>query len=285
MEGTAVGIRALHVVSVAIGILVLGLTVAALCTGCGGSEGAADPDGGPGSGPPLAPQAATPNPAKFGPVAGYLPPAGTTLNYAFSAFLYEDAAPRTSLKFVSYDNTQGSVTVETTVRKPGKPAHRKRYTLWFKVIGGQSYIWKRKCTWLDAGAPFGPETTVFQPGALVGLFSSSPKKLKSQWTSTQNGSPEPESPCIYQEYAGTRKVRTGGTTYTAPVSRMTLDAGFVDDIAGFELYWAPGVGPVYGELNPAAKLIGTSSARLGRFPDWAKPLRVELTAVGFGPPS
>ncbi len=273
--------RLVLVVVVTVGIL--GAGVVALVAGCGGSQPVLNLGNGFDIEPPVNLQAATPTFAKFGPVAAYLPPAGTKLTYRFSSLVYEDAAPRTRLEFLWYNNTAGSVGIRTTVMRPGEPDHRKAWIFWVKKIGGQSYIWKRRCTWLDPGSTFGPEVHVFSPGILIGLFSASPKRLNSTWTSTQNGVPESESPSIYQTYKGTRTVRVAGSKHTTQVCRMTFDQSFLAEVAGFEIYWLGGVGPVYGEVNPVAKLVNTSGAQI-QVPRWAKLARVELEDVEYETP-
>jgi hypothetical protein len=127
--------RVVLVVAVAVGIL--GAGVVALLAGCGGSQPVLNLGDGFDVGPPIDPQATSPDPAVFGPIAAYLPPAGTRLTYRFSSLAFEDAAPRTRLEFLWYNNTGGSAGIKTTEMWRGEPDHQKRWIFWVKKIGGQ----------------------------------------------------------------------------------------------------------------------------------------------------
>ncbi|MGQ9729880.1 MAG: hypothetical protein ACUVX8_01275 [Candidatus Zipacnadales bacterium] len=267
-----IAIIAVISVVVCAGLIVVG--------GCGGTSTGVGPGGDLRVDLPENPKATRPDAAKFGPIAAYLPPAGTMLTYRFTRIVFGDTG-ETVLKFVGYDNSTGSMVVESTVKRWDGPNVKKRWTLWIKRIGGQSYLWKRKCDWLNP-RPFGPKTTVFQPGVLLGLFSWSPQTVRNSWTSTHNGVPEDEEPAIIVKYRGTSSITIGGTKYTARVNLIRFDKSFVDDIVGIRIYWVEGIGPVCAKIDPAALLVGTSRAVSPVIPLlWQKLLALQLAEVSL----
>ncbi len=227
--------------------------------GCGGGQDVIDLGGNTIIEPPVGTTATTPLVSKFGPIANYLPPSGTVITYKVAGLLRLDSQV-IKVKFAAYDNSLGTMTLEVWSYVGGVEETHVKVIGTIKVIGGQSYCVRRKKVFLDEVRD--PEITTFTPGVLMGLFDSTVLSKSCSFTCTGHST---GSHSFIMKYKGTATVSAGGTNYNCVISEC---AGFMPgDISGFQVYWAPGAGPIMATLTPAIRLTQTTTLRL---PRWAQ---------------
>lgn len=222
--------------------------------------------------PPVGTEATSPSLTKFGPVADYLPPSGTVINYNMAGIFGENTVHRLRFQFVAYDNTAGSMTLDMRIYEGSYEQQHERIVAWVKKVNNLSYCWKRKITEYEGSYGFS-ETRTLTPGVLMGLFSSS---AAVTCTFTEAGAEIPTHSHSYRlRYLGTSTITAGGTTYTNCVGNEASNF-LVGDILKAQVYWAPQVGPIMVGFSP---VISVASSAHGRLPWWSRLMGVSAQSI------
>ncbi|MGE5531959.1 MAG: hypothetical protein ACM3VW_07590 [Bacteroidota bacterium] len=231
-------------------VVALLVLIVTFLSGCGGGSGLPSIDLGNNTiiEPPVGTAAVSPDAAKFGPIAAYLPPSGTIVNYRMSRFLTRDSN-QMRVQFKNYDNTAGTAVVRITYYDGPDVIGDIGYTLWFKALSGKSYVYKRKKIFYDEVRP--AELTTFTPGVMMGLFTGTPLATNVEFTSAGHSA---GSHTYTSRYLGNANVTAGGQTFSAKV--LEVRNFMAGDPAAMQIYWAAGKGPVMFSLAPVGILKG-----------------------------
>ncbi|MEI6499733.1 MAG: hypothetical protein WCP21_01775 [Armatimonadota bacterium] len=253
-------------IAISVMIAVLFVVMLAGCSG-GGGVPTVTLGSDPVTSPPVGTAAVSPTVAKFGPVANYLPPSGTIINYGVSS-LMSMKSRTVRLQFVSYDNVAGTMVLDIQDTSEEGPSH-SRFTFWVKPISGQSYCYKRKKVFYDEVRT--AETSTFTPGVLMGLFSSTPASVNVTFNEAGHST---GSHTYTEKYLGNATVVAGTTTYSNCVISETSKF-MPGDVAKIAMYWAPNKGPIMAALSPAISIKGLTV----RLPRWCSMSSAKVTSV------
>jgi hypothetical protein len=252
-------------------IVALLVLTAVFFSGCGGGSGSRLPSIDLGDNtiiePPVGTTAVSPDAAKFGPIAAYLPPSGTVVTYRMSRFLTQDMN-QMRVQFRNYDNTAGTAILRITYYDGPDVLGDVGYTLWFKNLSGRSYVYKRKKIFYDEVRP--AEFTVFTPGVMMGQFNGAPLATTVQFTASGHTN---KTISYTSRYLGSAPVTIGGEMFSATVLEMR---NFMPgDPAAMQIYWVAGKGPVMFTLAPVGILKGVAM----NSPWWRKIAGGSVTSI------
>jgi len=223
--------------------------------------------------PPVGTAVTTPSVTKFGPVATYLPPSGTVINYKITSALPNMDIDRVRVQFLSYDNVNGIAAIDLRCYEGSYEEQHQKFQFWIKRISGQSYCYKKKrFNYYDGYTT--TQTHNYTPGVLLGLFSSSPSQLTCTYTQVEQGG---DTETFTLTYRGTATVVAGGHSYSCKVVEMS--GWSPGDIGRVQFYWAAGVGPVSASIAPAMQLSQNTTLRL---PRWTRLGGMEIESVTAG---